>query len=132
MNVLNGTVTQVHQSGAIQLIDIESAGHHFSAIMIDSGNASEIKPGSKIAMVFKETEVSLAKELSGKLSMRNRIPCKVLSVEKGELLSKVRMQFAEFIVVSVITTRAINALQLEIGDEVEALIKANEVALKQS
>jgi len=130
MNSLNGTITNLQKSGAIVLADVDVNGYSFSSILIDSGeHDSWLKTGNNVSVVFKETEVSLAIGLSGKISMRNRLPCKVVSVNRGELLSKVEMQFNGFVITSVITTRSVDSLGIAPGHEAEALIKANEVFL---
>lgn len=88
-----------------------------------------LKVGNEVVVVFKETEVSIAKELSGKISLRNRFSCIVESLQKGELLSEVKLKCGLYSLTSVITTRAVNFLELVPGDLVEALVKANEVSL---
>jgi molybdate transport system regulatory protein len=130
MNKLTGKISQIQQSGAILLVDVDVDGHSFSAMLIESTTQPEwLKTGNTIELVFKETEVSLAKNLSGMISMRNRMKCIVLHIERGELLSKVSLQFQKYTITSAITTRSVNSLELKIDDEVEALVKANEVSL---
>ena len=130
MNKLPGKISKVQQSGAILLVDVDVDGHGFSALLIESATHPEwLQAGNTIDLVFKETEVTLAKNLSGIISMRNRMKCTVQRIERGELLSKISLKFQEYLVTSAITTRAVDSLQLAIGDEVEALVKANEVSL---
>jgi len=130
MNKLTGIITQIQQSRAILLIDVDVDGHGFSAMLIESATQPEwLHEGNLINLVFKETEVSLAKNLSGMISMRNRMKCTVKHIERGEFLSIVSMQFHDYSIVSAITTRAVDSLDLKVGDEVEALVKANEVSL---
>jgi len=130
MNKLPGTISKIQQSGAILLVDVDVDGHLFSAMLIESGTQPEwLQTGNAIELVFKETEVSLAKNLSGLISTRNRMKCTVEQIERGKLLSKVDMKFQKFKVTSAITTRSVDSLNLKIGDEVEALVKANEVSL---
>lgn len=130
MNRLSGIITKIQQSGAILLVDINVDGYGFSAMLIESATQPEwLQAGNTIDLVFKETEVSLAKNLSGMISMRNRMKCTVQQIERGELLSKISLKFREYLVTSAITTRSVDSLQLAIGDEVEALVKANEVSL---
>lgn len=133
MNKLPAIITAIQQSGTILLVDAEVEGQGFSALLIESIIRPEwLQVGKAVDLVFKETEVSLAKELQGKISMRNRMKCKVLKVDKGELLSMITLQFNSFSIVSAITTRSVNSLQLELGDEVDALVKANEVSLMKT
>ena len=130
MNKLPGKIFKVQQSGAILLVDVDVDGHGFSALLIESATHPEwLQAGNTIDLVFKETEVTLAKNLSGIISMRNRMKCTVQRIARGELLSKISLKFQEYRITSAITTRAVDSLQLAIGDEVEALVKANEVSL---
>ena len=130
MNKLTGIITQIQQSGAIMLVDVAVDGHGFSALLIESVTQPKwLQTGNTIDLVFKETEVSLAKNLSGVISLRNRMKCKVISIERGGLLSKISMGFQNYTIASAITTRAVDALRLTIGDEVEALVKSNEISL---
>jgi molybdate transport system regulatory protein len=130
MNKLPGTITKIQQSGAIILVDVDVNGHGFSAMLIESASQPEwLKTGNTIDLVFKETEVSLAKNLSGMISMRNRMKCTIEQIERGELLSKITLKFQQYTVTSAITTRSVESLSLKHGDEVEALVKANEVSL---
>ena len=130
MNKLPGVITNIQQSGAILLVDADVNGHGFSALLIESASRPEwLQVGNSIDLVFKETEVSLAKNRSGMISMRNRMKCTVQHIERGELLSKVVLQFQEYLITSAITTRSVISLDLKIGDVVEALVKANEVSL---
>jgi len=130
MNRITGKISLIQHSGAILLVDIDVDGHGFSAMLIESATHPEwLQKGNTVDIVFKETEVSLAKNLSGIISMRNRMKCIVQHIERGELLSKINLKFQEYIVTSAITTRSVDSLDLKIGDEVEALVKANEVSL---
>ena len=130
MNKLPATITAIQQAGTILLVDAQAGGHDFSVLLIESVYPPEwLKVGNAVDLVFKETEVSLAKNLQGQISTRNRMKCIVSKVDKGELLSMISFQLNGFTIASAITTRAVNSLQLKIGDEVDALIKANEISL---
>lgn len=131
MNKLSGIITQIQQSGAILLVDVDIDEQSFSALLIESATQPEwLRKGNAVELVFKETEVSLAKNRTGIISMRNRMMCSVLHINRGELLSTVELQFRQNRIASAITTRAIDALQIEVGDTIEALVKSNEISLK--
>lgn len=130
MNRISGIISHIQHSGAILLVDIDVEGHGFSAMLIDSAIHPEwLTEGNFVDIIFKETEVALAKNLSGIISMRNRMKCTVQQIELGEILSKVSLQFQKYLITSAVTTRSAIALNLKIGDEVEALVKANEISL---
>ena len=132
MNKLNGTIVAIQRSGGIVLADVDVEGYLFSAILVDTGDPDNwLKVANPVVLAFKETEVSLAKGLSGLISLRNRIQCRVKSIERGELLCKVNLDFKGWGIASVITSRSILMLDLAEGDLVETLIKANEMVLIQ-
>lgn len=133
MNKFPGEIIQIQQSGAILLVDADVNGQVFSTLLIESASRPEwLQVGNTIDLVFKETEVSLAKNLSGQISLRNRMACLILKIERGELLSRVFLKFQDYTLSSAITTRSVDSLNLNIGDEVEALVKANEVSLMKT
>jgi molybdopterin-binding protein len=130
MNKLVGVITQIQQSGAIMLIDVEVEKYSFSAMLIDSATRPPwISLGNSVNLIFKETEVSLAKNLSGKISMRNKLLCKISTIERGALLSVINLTCGTNAIASAITTRSVDSLELQTGDEVTALIKANEISI---
>ena len=63
-----------------------------------------------------------------KLSARNQIKGKVVSVQKGQTTGHVRIEIGHDVVItSSITNEAIDELGLKVGDEAIAVIKASDV-----
>ncbi|MFQ3579685.1 MAG: TOBE domain-containing protein [Bacteroidales bacterium] len=132
MNKLPCIIKKITQSGAVILIDAEVDGLNFSALLLEAYTPPVwISENNTVNLVFKETEVSLAKKLSGQISLRNRMKCRVENIVKGEILSCVTLRFNNHIINSLITTRSANSLNLILNDEVEALVKSNEISLMQ-
>ncbi|MBS1214434.1 MAG: hypothetical protein H6R26_3051 [Proteobacteria bacterium] len=130
MNQLPAHIVAIATQGAISLVDADVAGDTLTSIMVETPeSAPYLRVGGEVLLLFKETEVSLAKNLSGLLSLRNRLKARVKALTVGELLAEVELDYRGHTVVSVITRRAVERLQLAVGDEVEALIKANELLL---
>jgi molybdate transport system regulatory protein len=132
MNRIEVTIKQVVNSGGIIMVDMEAGNLTMTALLIDAAiNPDWLLKGNQVYAVFKETEVSIAKDFSGKISLRNKIPCRVRQVERGELMSIIHMTFKENKILSAITTRSVDMLDLKPDDEVTAMIKANEITLMQ-
>lgn len=130
MNRLPGTIDAVDMHGSIALVDVAVGAHRFTATLIGAGeDVAGWSAGMPVKLLFKETEVSIAKNLSGLLSMRNRIPATVTAIERGKLLAKIKLDFNGHAIESVITTRSSIALGLAVGDAVEGLVKSNEMTL---
>ena len=63
------------------------------------------------------------------VSVRNQLRGIIKAVVWGDVVSEIEVETAAGIVTSVITTRSIKDLKLEIGSEVLALIKATDVSI---
>jgi molybdopterin-binding protein len=93
--------------------------------------APYLRVGNVVDVLFKETEVSLAKGLTGLISLRNRVMATVTFVRSGVILSEVVMDYRGQPMSSIITTGSVQRLNIKVGDEIEALVKANEVTLME-
>jgi len=130
MNRLPGIISAIESNQHLSLVDVRVGQDSFTAMLMETpSNAPYLKLGNVVVVVFKETEVSLAKNLSGQISLRNRIKGTVKHIKRGEILTEVMLDYQGQTVTSIITLRAVKRLALQEGDAVEALVKANEVSL---
>lgn len=133
MNQLRGRIVGVESNDYVSLVDVSVGAVTFTSILLETpASAPYLVVGREVMVLFKEPEVSLAKNLSGQISLRNRIPARVMSIRRGVILSEVVLDYQGQTITSIITTRAVQRLELNEGDEVEALIKANEVTLMEA
>lgn len=130
MNRIIGEISAIDCNGQMSLVDVRVGGDTFTAIVLETPDSADfLTLGTNVTLMFKETEVSLAKNLSGLISLRNRFPATVRSIEQGSIMSAIELDYCGHRLTSVITTRAVGRLQLVVGDEVEALVKANEMVI---
>lgn len=65
-----------------------------------------------------------------KLSARNVLPGKVVSVTKGTTTAHVKIELAPGrVITSSITNEAVDDLGLKVGDEVSAIVKSSDVII---
>ena len=130
MNCLEAIISSVESNAHLSLVELSVGTVIFSAIVLETvqGNPS-LKPATPVKLLFKETEVSLARNLTGELSLRNRFPVEVVAIEQGDILSAVRLNFQGNTINSVITTRSLKRMQIRVGDQLEALVKSNEMVI---
>jgi len=65
-----------------------------------------------------------------KISARNRLKGKVLTVEKEALTAKIKVEInVPSVVTALISREAAEELDIKVGDEVEAVIKATDVMI---
>lgn len=65
--------------------------------------------------------------LDMKISARNSLPGKVVSIKKGSTTAHVQIDVSGVTVMASITNEAVDDLQLKVGDSVYALIKSSDV-----
>ena len=114
----------------MSLVDVAVGDDVFTATLLETPDTAKyLQVGNKVTLMFKETEVSLAKNLSGLISLRNRFPATVRGIERGAIMSAVKLDYRGLPLTSIVTTRGVDRLNLAVGDAVEALVKANEMVL---
>lgn len=67
-----------------------------------------------------------------KLSARNKLPGKVLEVEKDGLVSMIKIEVEPSIITSVVTEEAVNNLDIKPGNRIYAVIKSTEVMVAKT
>ena len=132
MNILTGKITNLEVNGSLSLVSCLVNDLLFKAIVIETpATASYLKKENTIKLLFKETEVIMATGDTSNISLQNKITGTVINIEKGKLLSQIVINSAVGTITSVITSGAVEQLNIEIGKEVTAMIKTNEILLSE-
>ncbi|KKW68856.1 transporter [Lampropedia cohaerens] len=63
------------------------------------------------------------------INVRNQFKGRIKEILRGDVLSEIDVQTPSGIVTSVITTRSVDELGLQVGSEVVALVKSTEVSI---
>ncbi|MBW6508431.1 MAG: TOBE domain-containing protein [Desulfuromonadales bacterium] len=134
MNSIPGTIAAIDTDGNLSLVDIEvSSDFRMSALIVETPeHCPWLKTGHKTKILFKETEVSIARNLSGQISLRNRFTATIAAIRSSGMLAEITLDSAGHQVISIITNRSAQKMELKTGEQVEWLVKANEVSLTGS
>ncbi len=130
MNILKGTISDIQSSDMISLVNIDVEGDVFSSIILE-GKKGRISYArcDIVNIIFKETEVGIAKGLTGQLSFQNRFNAVIKRVDKGTILSEVVLSYKDKIIESIISTKSATDMNLKENDPIVWLVKINEVSL---
>jgi len=130
MNKLQGTIYQIQSQDSLSLVKVTVDELNLTAIVIDTPQTADyLKVGQVVQVMFKETEVVIGKGDTQAISLQNQLPGQVAAIEKGSLLCKLKVSTKVGEITSIITTRAVEQLALELGSAVVAMIKTNEMML---
>ena len=128
MNKIKAVVNELSNIEGITKIIGEFGGKTIKAVTLEA--PCNVRSGIASFFVFKETEVGLAKNLSGEISFSNRFEGELASLEKGKVLARVSIDIGMQTITSIITTEAAERLEICVGDKITAFVKATEVSLE--
>ncbi len=133
MNKIPGKVTRIVSTGNISSVEIEIAPQYCcSSLVIDTTDScSYLNENAEVTLLFKEIEVSLAKELSGHLSINNVFPGVISNIQWGEILTMVTVDFLQQQINALVATSQAQQMSLAIEDTVKWLVKANEITIME-
>jgi len=131
VNKLKGQIVDIEVSGSMSLVTVSLTDEtSIQSIIIDTPKtAAYLQKGNEINVLFKETEVVIGKGQSHQVSMLNRIAGQIKAIEKGSLICKLIIDTAVGEITSVISTKAVQDLQLDIDVPVVAMVELNEIML---
>ena len=130
MNTLKGNIIQVESSDNISIVQVEVGGDIFSSLVLEGrAGPSNYRINDQVTLLFKETEVGIAKNLSGLISFRNRFKSVIKKIDQGQILTKITLDYKNVAIESIISTKSAKQLALRENDDVEWLVKSNEVTL---
>ena len=131
MNQLSGIVKDTKTHEGITWVKLETPdGYELTSVIIENSESFQLlQKNSSIGILFKETEVIIAKGDVSQISIQNKLSCEIVSIKSGEILCQIDLRLRQTTIVSIITQNACNQLNLKKGDRVYALIKSNEVSL---
>ncbi|MCC9136931.1 molybdopterin-binding protein [Pontibacter silvestris] len=133
MNSFTGEITAIEQEESLSLISLRVGETPFTTIVIDTPDtAPYLRVGNTVQVLFKESEVLIGKDINNNsISLQNKIACTIKAIEQGKLLSKLELESNIGPVVSIITTNAVEQLQLKVANVVMAMVKTNEIMLAE-
>ena len=103
------------------------------SVIITTASAEEMNlaEGDEVEALFKASDVILARELSGRLSARNILPGKITEIKVGFPLAMVTLDATGHAIAAELTLSSAKEMELNVGDEVEAVIKSSELILSK-
>ncbi|ACF44208.1 TOBE domain protein [Pelodictyon phaeoclathratiforme BU-1] len=128
MNKLSVLITGIDQRESLCFLELNASGIELGMLLFDL--QPFFRKGCRVNVLFKETEVALAKGLMGETSFSNSFPAAVTKIRAGSLLAEITLQCSAGEIVSIITAKAAERLGLQEKDDVTVLIKASQLSLE--
>lgn len=130
-NKFIGKVTDVTRGAVNGIVKIElSNGQHItSSITLEAIDDLDITVGKEVTAIIKSTSVLIGRgQLT--LSARNKLSGTIIDINRGAVNAIVKVELPSNVVISSsITLEAVDELDLTVGKEVTAVVKASEVLI---
>ncbi|RXJ86540.1 molybdopterin-binding protein [Arcobacter sp. CECT 8985] len=128
MNLLNATVSKIDTLDTLNIVEFKFYDITLSMMSLDLHN---ISVGTKVVLTAKASNIAIAKEFQGQISLANSIEGKIVTLDIGKLLTSIRIQHKHTVITSIITSKSANRMNLKLGDIVNAIFKSSELSIKE-
>ena len=126
-NQFKGIVTNINEGAVNAIVSIEANGEVISStISLNAVKELGLKKGDAAYAVIKATEVMIATQLP-KISARNKFHGVIKGIQSGSVNDIVTLETKFGVVSSTISKNAVEELELSVGKEAYAIIKATSV-----
>lgn len=129
MSFLSAKILRIQSYENLNIVSFESYGLTLKMMSLDLSDAMIV--GTNVLLNIKATSVAIAKKFDGEISYSNQLPVIIDSIENGELLCSLKLAIGDDSIESIITVESSKRMDLQKGDEVIALLKANELSISK-
>ena len=127
MSQLVATIKKINSVDNLNIVEFDFFGLTLKMMSLDLNN--DVQVGKKVKLSIKPTNISLAKNLTGEISLSNQIDATIENLENGQLLTSVILKVNDTILESIITVDSSKRMNLQIGEVVTILIKASNLSI---
>lgn len=127
MSQLVATIKKINSIDNLNIVEFDFNGLTLKMMSLDLN--ADVQIGKKVKLSVKPTNISIAKNLIGEISLSNQIVATIENLENGQLLSSVILKINDTILESIITVDSSKRMNLQIGESVTILIKASNLSI---
>ncbi len=133
MNRLQGEISKIIEGNGLSQVTILLGGNiELKCLILETtSSAAYLKIGVKRAVIFKETEVILARGGQPDISLQNKIPGTIQHIYEDKLLCEVAVNTTAGLVHSIIGVESKREMGLKIGEPITVMIKEDEIMLSE-
>ena len=129
MSQIIATIKKIHNIDNLNIVEFDFFGKTLKMMSLDLND--DVKIGKKVKLSVKPSNISIAKNLSGEISLSNKIVATIQNLENGQLLTSVILKINDTLLESIITVDSSKRMNLQIGEVVTILIKASNLSIEE-
>ena len=127
MSQFVATIKKINSIDNLNIVEFDFHGLTLKMMSLDLN--ADVKIGKKVELSVKPSNISIAKNLIGEISLSNQIVATIQSLENGQLLTSVILKINDTLLESIITVDSSKRMNLQIGEVVTILIKASNLSI---
>ena len=127
MSKFIATIKKIQSIDNLNIVEFDFNGLTLKMMSLDLND--DVKIGKKVELSVKPSNISIAKNLIGEISLSNQIVATIQSLENGQLLTSVILKINDTLLESIITVDSSKRMNLQIGEVVTILIKASNLSI---
>lgn len=127
MSQIIATIKKIHNIDNLNIVEFDFFGKTLKMMSLDLNKNVQI--GKKVKLAVKPTNISIAKNLFGEISLSNQLVVNIKSIENGQLLSSIILEVNDTTFESIITADSSKRMNLQKNEQVTILIKASDLSI---
>lgn len=127
MSYIVATVTKIENVKQLHIVEFDFQGLMLKMMSLDL--TLNVHIGKKVVLTVKPTNVAIAKDFQGDISLSNKIVATIEDIENGDLLSSITLKAKGIVFESLITVTSAKRMNLQKNDEVTLFIKASDLSI---
>lgn len=120
--MIKARISAIEQNDGVSVF--EFSAENLSLKMLSLENLQNLKIGDKVRLNFKSSDVFVATSALLNCSVSNEIKAQILDIEQGQITSSLHLNAGKFEFESIISTASLKRLNLALGDQIYAYVKA--------
>lgn len=129
MSQLIATIKNIKNIDSLNIVEFGFYNHTLKMVSLNLNK--QITINKKVKLSIKPTNILIAKNFQGEISISNQLKAKIVKVENGELLSSILLRVEDTILESIITVDSSKDMNLIEDEEVLILIKASDLFIQE-
>ena len=127
MSQIIATIKKIHNIDNLNIVEFDFFGKTLKMMSLDLNKNVQI--GKKVKLAVKPTNISIAKNLFGEISLSNQLVVNIKSIENGQLLRSIILEVNDTTFESIITADSSKRMNLQKNEQVTILIKASDLSI---
>ena len=120
--MIKAKISAIEQNDRVSVF--EFSAENLSLKMLSLENLQNLKIGDEVRLGFKSSDVFVATSPLLNCSVSNEIKAEISNIQKGQITSSLHLNAGKFEFESIITTASLKRLNLALGDQIYAYVKA--------